>query len=385
MKRLFWAGLVILVLFEILLVWLIMPLPASQDASRVLMAWTLYHWRWYIRIIIGLVAITGFSNALTNDSKLLVFSSAVISVSIILIFNFKFTADHMFLQPGKIMFSGSSDITLEGSAQVLAVSRNGEAKAYPLRYLIYHHQVRDSIGGLPVMVTYCSVCRSGRVYQPVVEGRKESFRLAGMDLYNAMFEDQTTGSWWRQANGEAIAGPMKGSFLPEVESAQMTKRKFFTLFPNGLIMLPDPGSRKEYDSIGNYETGKSKEDLTRTDSLSWKDKSWVVGMTVGNTPIAFSWNDLAATRVVTAQVEGKEIVVILAEDRFSFSAFEADVPVKTAAMASDSLVLNNIPYDFTGKALAGPPVTLKRMRAYQEFWHSWRTFHPGTIRHLVKK
>lgn len=383
MKKLFWSGLVILVLFEILLVWLIMPLPASQEASRVLMAWTLYHWRWYIRGFLILLSAGGLNDALRKDSKILVFASAVISTSIILIFNYKFTADHMFLQPGKVRFAGDSDITLDGSAQVLAVSRNGEAKAYPLRYLIYHHQVRDSIGGMQVMVTYCSVCRTGRVYQPIIDGKYETFRLAGMDLYNAMFEDETTGSWWRQANGEAIAGPLQGSFLPEVESAQMTRRKFFSLYPNGLIMLPDPGFRNEYDSIGKYETGKSKSDLTRTDSLSWKDKSWVVGLTVGTTPIAYSWNDLAATRIISSKVEGKDIVVILSEDRFSFNAFEASVPVTSATMASDTIVLNGSPYDFTGKSLAGTG-TLKRVSAYQEFWHSWRTFHPGTLRHGVK-
>ena len=151
----------------------------------------------------------------------------------------------MFLQPGMIRFTGAADTGLDESAQVLAVNRNGESKAYPLRYLLYHHQVRDSIGGQPVMVTYCSVCRSGRVYKPLVEGRPENFRLAGMDLFNAMFEDETTGSWWRQANGEAIAGPLKGSFLPEVESAQMTRRKFFTLYPGGKLMLPDPSFLKE--------------------------------------------------------------------------------------------------------------------------------------------
>jgi hypothetical protein len=49
------------------------------------------------------------------------------------------------------------------------------------------------------------------VFSPVVDGRSETFRLVGMDHFNAMFEDASTHSWWRQANGEAIAGPSKGS------------------------------------------------------------------------------------------------------------------------------------------------------------------------------
>jgi hypothetical protein len=67
------------------------------------------------------------------------------------------------------------------------------------------HQVRDSINHIPVMVTYCTVCRTGRIYNPIVNGKAETFRLVGMDHFNAMFEDATTKSWWRQSTGECIA------------------------------------------------------------------------------------------------------------------------------------------------------------------------------------
>ncbi|MEZ4848709.1 MAG: hypothetical protein R3B93_08845 [Bacteroidia bacterium] len=61
----------------------------------------------------------------------------------------------------------------------------------------YHHQVLDTIGGkhimdLPVRLSY------RKDFEPVVNGKPEIFRLVGMDHFNAMFEDQTTKSWWRQ-------------------------------------------------------------------------------------------------------------------------------------------------------------------------------------------
>ena len=92
----------------------------------------------------------------------------------------------------------------------MGVLVNGEARAYPIQFLGYHHQVRDTIAGQPIIVTFCTVCRTGRVFSPFVDGAPETFRLAGMDHFNAMFEDATTGSWWRQATGEAIAGPRRG-------------------------------------------------------------------------------------------------------------------------------------------------------------------------------
>jgi len=384
MKYLYWSGLLLLVIFEILVVWLIMPLPASQETSRVLMAWNLYHWRWYFRAALILLSLAGLRHGLSRETVLPVGISAILCLVITLLINFKFTADHMFLQPGMIRFTDASERELNESAQVLAVQKNGEAKAYPLRYLLYHHQVRDSIGGQPVMVTYCSVCRAGRVYRPLVEGRPENFRLAGMDLFNAMFEDETTGSWWRQANGEAIAGPMKGSFLPEVESSQMTSRKFFSLYPEGRLMLPDPSYLEEYDSLGAYETGKGESELTRTDSVSWNDKSWVVGLIAGNTAMAYAWNDLAATRLIRSQVEGREIVLILAEDRFSFMAFELPTPVTSVSLTGDTLVIDGKEFDFSGRPMGNQLSPLTKVKAYQEFWHSWRSFHPATLRYTPK-
>lgn len=37
---------------------------------------------------------------------------------------------------------------------VLAVELNGDAAAYPVRQVAYHHVVQDTIGGIPVLVTY---------------------------------------------------------------------------------------------------------------------------------------------------------------------------------------------------------------------------------------
>jgi hypothetical protein len=37
---------------------------------------------------------------------------------------------------------------------VLAVESNGEAVAYPIRFMAYHHVVQDVVGGKPVVATY---------------------------------------------------------------------------------------------------------------------------------------------------------------------------------------------------------------------------------------
>ena len=63
---------------------------------------------------------------------------------------------------------------------------DGEARAYPIQLIGYHHQVCDTVGGKPIMVTYCTVCRTGRVFDPVIKGQPETFRLVGMDHFNTI-------------------------------------------------------------------------------------------------------------------------------------------------------------------------------------------------------
>jgi hypothetical protein len=48
-----------------------------------------------------------------------------------------------------------SDATFPtGGDMVLAVENNGEAVAYPVRLLAYHHVVQDTVGGTPIVATY---------------------------------------------------------------------------------------------------------------------------------------------------------------------------------------------------------------------------------------
>jgi len=37
---------------------------------------------------------------------------------------------------------------------VMSVEKNGEAAAYPIRLMAYHHLVQDTVGGTPIVATY---------------------------------------------------------------------------------------------------------------------------------------------------------------------------------------------------------------------------------------
>ena len=378
MKKLFYFGLGGLAVFEVLNVYFIMPMPGSQRLNTVDLAYFLYSNRWIFRIVFGVIILAGSVDAFRTPRKWLPLIAMVPVAAIVYVFNFRMTADHMFLQPETLAFKTRAENTLTDSSLVVVVARNMEAKAYPIRYIQYHHQVRDTIAGKEIMVTYCNVCRTGRVFEPLVDGKPETFRLVGMDHFNAMFEDQTTGSWWRQATGEAITGPLKGNRLPEVESSQLTLNTFFALHPFGKVMDAETASRHQYDSLGRFEKGKSKSKLTGTDSLSWRDKSWVLGVEINGKAKAYDWNVLKEQRVLNSNVGSTPIVVALASDDQSFAAYIRDSSDRFV-LRNDSLISADNKYDFAGRSPDGtklPPVNI-----YQEFWHSWKEFHPDTEVH----
>ena len=382
MKKLFYTGIICLALFEVANVYFIMPMPGgSQEINSIDLAYTLYSWRWIFRGIFAILIILGLKSVFFNKKWLPIIALFLLSV-IIYMTNFYMAADAMFYQPNTLAVKDINENNVTIDRLIIGVTFEGQAKAYPIQYLGYHHQVRDSIGSKPIMVTYCTVCRTGRVFEPIVNGKNEEFRLVGMDHFNAMFEDKSTKSWWRQATGEAITGSLKGQILPEFPSMQTTLKKWIELYPNSLVMQPDEYFQEQYDSMKTYEKGKVIGKLTRRDTLSWQNKSWIVGVEIGKSSKAYDWNLLQKERVVYDVIDQTPIVVVLSQDSNSFVVLERLSQEQTFEIENDTLkgVENN--YNFIGKSLNGQGKNLKQINSYQEYWHSWQTFHPNTQRYL---
>jgi hypothetical protein len=382
---LFALGILVLIGIEVLRVYYIMPFPGSQRSESVDLAYFLHNNINYFRLIgFALLAypfITYFRSG-TLVVKIVVSAFLLAYVIVFYMFNFKMLAEKMFYQPTVKIFEGASANKIPGSNLVIGVTIGNESKAYPIQLIGYHHQVRDSIGGAPVMITYCTVCRTGRVFSPLVDGKPENFRLVGMDHFNAMFEDATTRSWWRQVNGEAITGPLKGKSLNEIASEQMSLTAWLAAHPETKIMQPDSTFQEEYDAMKTYDKGKGRGELTGVDSLSWKDKSWVVGVQLGMQARAYDWNDLLKYRVLNDTLNKTPVAVTLADDSVSFHVWKRDTLVfefnKQAKALQDRQTHST--WNWAGHCTDGPlkDAQLPAVQSYQEFWHSWRTFRSQT-------
>ena len=389
---------VLLILFlflaEFFRVYLVMPFPGSQISDTVDIAYWLERHIVWIRILILLLGIIALGRILKGGKtwEKVSLSLALFGyIPLFTVLNFRIAADRKFLKPTNKSFITATE-SLDKSKLAIGVAINGEAKAYPIQLIGYHHQVIDTIGGEPVIITYCTVCRTGRVYSSRLNGRDEIFRLVGMDHFNAVFEDQTTKSWWQQASGRAIAGPLKGSMLKEIPSSQLTIDSWIRKYPNSVVMEPDPLYDERYFGLEDYDRGTMQSSLVKRDYRSWQPKSWIVGVRNDSSSTAYDWNELVKKRVIQDTLEGSPILVAMESDTSSFHVYECKVN-GFILQFNTNLVDNHLTdqntgstWNMDGLCIDGPlkGQQLKSVQAYNEFWHAWERFEPNSKKHVSK-
>lgn len=361
------------------------PAPGMQQAVAVEWNYFFHNYIWFFRIGGLLLMLPFFMHVYPKKrwwAKILFVIPFVLYGFVYYECQYDMFAEEMFSVIGNKQMKDTKSNQVLYSKLVIGVDVNGDARAYPIEIIGYHHQVMDTIDKTPVLVSYCTVCRTGRVYKSTLDGKSETFRLVGMDRFNAMLEDKTTGSWWQQATGQCVVGPKKGERLPEVFSQQMSLGEWVKLHPTTLILQPDAAFKPDYDDLKGFDDGTIKSSLEGRDVGSWKFKSWVVGIQVDGKSYVVDWNDLQKKRIVN----GPGFILVAHPNNVDFVAFSSmlkepvqlefdhDTLYSFKGEERSALDFNGT---FTNGALQG--MQLKKLPAYQEFYHSWTTFHPGTV------
>lgn len=383
-KYMFLPGLIFFLVPGIVQAYLFMPFPGSQDLNSIDVAYALQPWVLPLRIIGFLLMIGPLVKGFLTGAILRRISIVMFCVFCFVVFyftTFAASASNLFREPSSLRMAAAADNRVPLDDVVIGIEHNGIAKAYPVNYLAYHHRVSDSIGDLRLWATYCSMCRTGAIYQPVVDNQQLTFRLVGANRYNAVFEDEATGSWWYQATGEAATGPMKGKRLPIVPSEQMTLKLWLEQHPNSLIAQPDGAefSREGYKQSDSYDRFQPKKE-------GWDRHSWVVGITSQTASKAYLWSGLFNARVVNDTVGELPVVIVVASDSVSFTAWKRTVNGQQLTFALDSSqtrltdAQTNSIWNWKGECVEGTYAgqKLQSVGAQQQYWHAWQTFHPRT-------
>jgi hypothetical protein len=139
--------------------------------------------------------------------------------------------DHVMIQPV------ANERTLADTEPVISLSINGEARAWPLRYLIWHEIANDEIGGVPVAATYCPLCNAAIVFDRRHDGEVLDFGTTGnLRHSDLVMYDRQTETWWQQYTGEAIIGRRAGDKLNVLASRLEDWQSFKTRHPDGTVM-----------------------------------------------------------------------------------------------------------------------------------------------------
>lgn len=108
----------------------------------------------------------------------------------------------------------AAEVALDDSEPVLVLRGADAVHAWPLVHLLRRELALDEVDGLPLAVTYCSLCDSARLFDRRVAGEVLELAVSGMLLEgNALLHDARTDSLWSQRDGRCIAGTFVGRRL----------------------------------------------------------------------------------------------------------------------------------------------------------------------------
>jgi hypothetical protein len=298
---------------------------------------------------------------------------------------------------------------LAAAEPVAVVELAGEAKAYPLQILVWHEIVNDSVGGVPVSVTYCPLCNTAVSFRrPLIAGKVTTFGTSGK-LYhsNLVMYDRATRSLWPQALGLAVTGELTGQRLVRVATQLAAWRDFRAAFPDGQVLSRDTGHRRPYgeNPYPLYDRKGAQpflfdgrpdgrlEAVERVLGLSQDDQHLAVpysriaqqasggvaavDLELAGLPVLVLWRSGATSALDRRQIAASR-------DVGAAAGFSRRVGGRTLTFhAHGGRVTDQqtgSSWDQFGRAVAGPLTgsRLEPVTAMDSFWFDWAAFHPDT-------
>ena len=295
---------------------------------------------------------------------------------------------------------------LAPTAPVISLVVDGKARAYPLAILIWHEIVNDTLGDVPVVVTFCPLCHTALVFERTVDGTTHDFGTTGNLRYSDLvMYDRQTESWWQQATGEAIVGSLTGAKLPFLPAQIVSLADFATAHPDADVLSRDTGVSRDYgrNPYPGYDRADErpflfdgvidgrlapKERVVTLDRdgrsiaipYSTLESSGVVLVKELTQPVVVFWSpgtvsalddplieqgrDVGATGVFLPTVGGRSLTFSRDGDR--------DGRIKDAETGST--------WSVTGLAVDGPlaGTQLESVVHGDHFWFAWAAFEPDT-------
>ena len=253
----------------------------------------------------------------------------------------------------KFVSAAEANAWLNDNEPGIAFSRGNANRFYPYQIIVWHEIVNDQVGRERILVTYCPLCLTGYVFDPVVKGERVEFGTSGkLWKSNLVMYDRKTDSLWSQILGEAVVGEMTGARLKVLLSDQVLYGNWKRKYPNGQVLSRDTGATRFYGSspYGDYFSVTNLSlSLARPTDTRLPNDAFVFGIIVDGKAKAYSTEAVKAKGEVRDTFEG--VSIILRHDR------ELDI-VRMFKQLPD------------GRE--------ERFNPFSSFWFSWAAAHPDT-------
>lgn len=296
---------------------------------------------------------------------------------------------------------------LDPAESIVALEINGDARAYPIRVMIWHEIVNDTVGGEAVSVTYCPLCNSAVTYRREINGVETTFGTSGRLFASALvMYDRATESLWTHFDGKAIVGVLTGTQLEAIGSPLMAWGDFVNAYPTGKVLdWNETGFRRDYgrNPYEGYDDDTTQPFLFRG-ALDDRGlaKQRVVGIALADEAVAYDLNSLSegeasATNIVIAD---QNLVIlwkagqasaldegILEEGRDvgSVGVFSRVIDGRSLTFVAEGDQFLDEETEsvwlISGNAISGPleGSSLDRVEHLDTFWFSWSIYQPETV------
>jgi Protein of unknown function (DUF3179) len=291
-------------------------------------------------------------------------------------------------------FGAWNSVRLDSNDMVLAVRIGDQARAYPIRTMGYHHIVNDTVGGLPIAVTYCTLCHTGLVWNRVLDSKTLYFRLTGINNGNALMRDEQTGTIWQQSTGQAIFGPLKGRQLELVRSNELTAALWHNENPGGELLKPDVRYASQYDPKDWESHIEKTRVVVDTKRSGVPPHELVLGISRNETAKAYPVQSVLAEKLVQDQIAGEPVLLVVGPDQTSIRVFQGTFGGRPTTFtyirdanpyaAANEQVMTDVAtgsvWNFQGCAVAGPEQghCLREIDAHKDYWFDWLNHHPSS-------
>lgn len=238
---------------------------------------------------------------------------------------------------------------------VILVRVGGEARLYPLQILTWHEIANDTLGGVPIAVSFCPLCNSALAHDrrvPATANQVDAMRVenhtvraepmpadlaaayaqqiggtvpeyavdvtfgvSGLLYFsNMIMIDDTTFTLWSQLIGEGLVGELVGERLVRYPAQIVGFAEARTAEPEALVLGRETGFNRDYGRnpyAGYDEIGSPAFLFQGPSDGRLPPKARVITLEAPR-PLAYPFDDLAAAGVVHDEVDGEPLVLLWA-------------------------------------------------------------------------